>query len=738
MGDSACVGSDSVNGCQTHHTGPLCRVCETNDMFFDDGQGECIDCPPKEMSYGIMVGGTMAAVLGPPARTALAFFFLTFVAGRAQRVEAERDDTKKRSLFGRVTACAARMGTLVDQTGMVVKTKIIITFYQVAALIPRVYDVEIKANFDWSISAFGWFEFDWVDIVFPGSCFGKYINKVILAGFVPLSVVVLCPAIAVSIVFGKHYYQKLPGRPNIVEGIIDGIPMMLFLTFLFVQGVSIKIFQTWDCREFNEDAALPNPRDRPYAWILKEDYSLSCVDNEDYNKVLMISVILMCIWPFGLPILYGSLVFSNMALLKKNLTAAAEEMARRSEEKKNRRSSKTEADIKEAAERAKALSSSAVVAVDKPRQSAADCRGSASPPSVPSQDNSFNKKAGRKASRRMSWTDAVTLAAVNQQQGQDPIYKQHSFLKDDMGRKLSCARRGSAMPSRFSGTMKDLLNQSAGGDEANLSPKAKRARKMTQAIAFLYSGLRAERCWYECLDLVRKILLGGFYLFVIPEKNNFLRLLAAQLTSLFFLIVFLILWPYASDTDNVLMAVSQILLNLLFVTALHIKLYEELQLAELDDLLIQRILGFESVDSFVILLFVLTVAVVLIVVGVLIFQCVQAADAEFVMEAMSRSRSLSFTRTSSDRLTRPSARKSMNRLKSAALSKSKLPQDSDREDSKRDAPDCTASVSQESIRSTPDTNNGPRISHPSDRQPRISHPADRQSRACCEPTVERL
>ena len=179
--------------------------------------------------------------------------------------------------------------------------------------------------------------------------------------------------------------------------------------------------------------------------------------------------------------------------------------------------------------------------------------------------------------------------------------------------------------------------------------------------------------------------------------------------------------------------------------------------AELDDLLIQRILGFESVNSFVILLFVLTVSVVLIVMAVLVVQCVQAADAEFVMDAMARSRALSFTKSTSDRISGlpsarsmldpispGSARRSMNRMKSAAAQRSKQQQHSDRQsaitelmDSKHDAPDCSASARQESVCSTSDTSNGPRISHPSDRQPRISHPADRQSRAC-ETTVERI
>ena len=100
---------------------------------------------------------------------------------------------------------------------------------------------------------------------------------------------------------------------------------MLFLTFIFVQGVSVRIFQTWDCRTYSEDASLPNPEERLHVTVLKNDYSISCdnLNGTDYNSLLGVAMLLMSIWPIGLPILYLLLIFGNIKLLKKSLIQKA-------------------------------------------------------------------------------------------------------------------------------------------------------------------------------------------------------------------------------------------------------------------------------------------------------------------------------------------------------------------------------------------------------------------------------
>ena len=67
----------------------------------------------------------------------------------------------------------------------------------------------------------------------------------------------------------------------------------LFMTFLILPSVSIQIFSTFACREF----------DSGYGSFLKVDYSINCDDASHFLFVLYAAAMAL-VYPFGIPLLY--------------------------------------------------------------------------------------------------------------------------------------------------------------------------------------------------------------------------------------------------------------------------------------------------------------------------------------------------------------------------------------------------------------------------------------------------
>ena len=60
-GKTACVGGgdSGTNGagyCLANHSGPFCQVCSVDNKYFNDDEGQCIDCPRIPNVVGILAG----------------------------------------------------------------------------------------------------------------------------------------------------------------------------------------------------------------------------------------------------------------------------------------------------------------------------------------------------------------------------------------------------------------------------------------------------------------------------------------------------------------------------------------------------------------------------------------------------------------------------------------------------------------------------------------------------------
>lgn len=117
-------------------------------------------------------------------------------------------------------------------------------------------------------------------------------------------------------------------------------------------------------------------------------------------------------------------------------------------------------------------------------------------------------------------------------------------------------------------------------------------------------------CYYwAAVELGQRSILTG-WLILIPTEMDFLRLVAALLISLAVLVLTLTARPYRRTEDNILATTSILLLNLAYVGALLVKIFEDVSATDND--LAQRVFGFSSTNIIVAVMLAFTVAMFLV------------------------------------------------------------------------------------------------------------------------------
>ena len=112
--------------------------------------------------------------------------------------------------------------------------------------------------------------------------------------------------IAMSVVLLGAYFHllKKPTQDAKAVALRNSIfEMFLFLTFIILPSVSIKIFSTFGCRGFDDGN-----------WYLKVDYSINC-DTSTHFAYGAWAVIMTFVFPIGIPSMYWYLLFRKKHLL---------------------------------------------------------------------------------------------------------------------------------------------------------------------------------------------------------------------------------------------------------------------------------------------------------------------------------------------------------------------------------------------------------------------------------------
>lgn len=148
-----------------------------------------------------------------------------------------------------------------------------------------------------------------------------------------------------------------------------------------------------------------------------------------------------------------------------------------------------------------------------------------------------------------------------------------------------------------------------------------RPTRLSKATEVLHSEYRPAVYYWEFFEMCRRVVLSGFFVALFPgEELATRRLVVAELISLAFLCLQLIVRPYRRDSDNLLAAVAACGLCLAFFAAMLIRVFNQIiskcGAACSSDMI--AIMGFDSAYALSVALVCIAAALVVLVVGSLI------------------------------------------------------------------------------------------------------------------------
>ena len=305
---SPCAGGDRAgvdgNGyCASGYRGPRCELCVgtsnedggsslevLRNKYFDGSSARCRDCGDATVLAAIVFGTT---------------FFIVFVsAGGGALILWHRPAVSKfiRSVL-----------KLFRKAGMQFKVKAIVGLYQCVTAVSSVFDVTTPSGLDEFTGFINLLEFEFdVDIIIPGSCLGNYQRRLVITACWPIGLLLVASAscVAWELWQDRRYEDASKVAPRgrrmaVKAGLHRVLPATLLLTFLLVPSTATRIFKTFLCDRFEYDRA--NGLMMRY---LHDDLAVSC-ESHEYDRTFNTAIMLICVWPVGVPLLYALLLWAS-------------------------------------------------------------------------------------------------------------------------------------------------------------------------------------------------------------------------------------------------------------------------------------------------------------------------------------------------------------------------------------------------------------------------------------------
>jgi hypothetical protein len=248
--------------CAPEFKGPLCKLCKEDNKYFNDSDGECLDC------------GSIFFLKAIAVVVALAFgFWVTRFMGR-----------KYQSLRAR---------------GFETKIKILISFYQVAATFGSVYGIRLHEDVAWILNFLSnYLSFGILDLLsVPADCVGSKQDQLLLIILSPLGFLML----ACACLFWASFREK----GNNWKDRFLNVALMTF--YLVLPGISNSIFSIIQCQRFITIGTRDDPLE--YSRYLIDDLSVEC-DRSDprYASLQVLFAVSLVLWPVLVNILWIHLI----------------------------------------------------------------------------------------------------------------------------------------------------------------------------------------------------------------------------------------------------------------------------------------------------------------------------------------------------------------------------------------------------------------------------------------------
>ena len=305
------AGFSGEGYCSERYTGPECLLCREGKGFYRHND-ECVDCPEVGGRLAVLAGLVVAVSVTTPAVYAALF---SLWGGHVAALRPLR-------------RTVAWLRSYVDHVGLSAKLKILFSFYSIVAVLDTSYDASMPESYTDTVDAvFGWANVDeWFSsLVFPLECISfassgsRFRSWLLVKGLAPLFAIVLAILGTITAKCTRLGW----GQQNAIAGLFKAMPLAFVISFLFMPSVSMTIFQSFLCVEYQFDAKDVEDVST-YSYLLS-DLHIRCTEGgysgAEHNVVKLIAAAFIFIWPVGVvALLTVVLMLARVSLLARKVT----------------------------------------------------------------------------------------------------------------------------------------------------------------------------------------------------------------------------------------------------------------------------------------------------------------------------------------------------------------------------------------------------------------------------------
>lgn len=302
LSETSCVGGAVAALCAAGHSGPLCRVCTAEGAYFDEALGACATCPTGgKPAFWVLVGVGAVLLLA-------AFSYSRMCAGPSS--------ARRPAWLATLAAPMMRAYRAAALMGLREYFKVLFSFFQVAVVLESTYRAQLPPEYLRWLPR--WLNIELVDVAIPPACVGRYFDRLLLQGLLPLALLlgVLAWHVASELVQRRRQSKSLGGalrsvddggaaqsRPSVLtEAALAALPIQLVATYVMLPVVASIVFAAFDCRAFDLGGG-------EVAHYLASELSVSCsLDDIEYRRIFTAAICFVVLWPVGAPLCFWVLL----------------------------------------------------------------------------------------------------------------------------------------------------------------------------------------------------------------------------------------------------------------------------------------------------------------------------------------------------------------------------------------------------------------------------------------------
>jgi hypothetical protein len=277
--DACQGGEDPEEQCRRGHKGPYCSVCEDN--YYKHG-GVCLKCSTSGARLIVSLLPTLSILF------CLFLYYLWIIRDRFV------------DYFWNQAGHLAKKAETYHLGAVKTKFKIILAFVQIINQIPFALDVDFPQIYLKFLDILWLFNLDFVEFV-NFECIYKrnFYDKLVESTLGPFIIM----GLVVTVLFIRQFiaFRLNNANPSYTYDQFrkESIFCALLLSFIVFSPVSIKVFQTFACENFDDGSSR-----------MIADYTVHCSGSE-YNFYTVYAIIMVLIYPLGVPLMYFTLLYLN-------------------------------------------------------------------------------------------------------------------------------------------------------------------------------------------------------------------------------------------------------------------------------------------------------------------------------------------------------------------------------------------------------------------------------------------